>query len=103
MPGGLASRLGQLLDVAYVIEYGAEATDQSALNLIYLLGAVGQGQLRLFGPSNEKYKVRGGNDRIVSALAAALAGRVATGKALEAIRAARGSGWTLDFDDGARR
>ena len=98
VPGGLGSRLGQLLAVAYTIEYGAEVQDQSALNLIYLLGVIGQGQLRLFGPSNEKYKVRGGNDRIVSGLAAALAGRVVTGKSLAAIRA-NGSGWTLDFED----
>ena len=37
VPGGHGSRMGQLLDVAYNIEYGAETTDQSALNLIYLL------------------------------------------------------------------
>src|SRR5262249_20968496 len=49
-------------------------------------------------PSNEKYKVRGGNDRIVSALAGGLPGRVITGKALAAISRS-GSGWTLDFDD----
>jgi monoamine oxidase len=98
VPGGLGSRLGQLLAVAYTIEYGAEVEDQSSLNLIYLMGSVGQGQLRLFGPSNEKYKVRGGNDRIVSELAARITGRVSKGKALEAIRPA-GSGWTLDFSD----
>lgn len=100
VPGGLASPLGQLLTIAYTIEYGAEVQDQSSLNLIYLLGVVGQGQLRLFGPSNEKYKVRGGNDRIVTELAAGLDGRVVMGKSLGAIRA-RGSGWTLDFEDGS--
>ena len=30
--------VGQLLDVAYNIEYGAESSEQSSLNLIYLLG-----------------------------------------------------------------
>jgi monoamine oxidase len=98
VPGGLDSRLGQLLAVAYTIEYGGEVQEQSSLNLIYLLGLIGQGQLRLFGPSNEKYKVRGGNDRIVSGLASALGQRVVTGKSLAAIRAS-GSGWTLDFED----
>jgi monoamine oxidase len=34
---------GQLLAVSYTIEYGGEVQDQSALNLIYLLGVVGQG------------------------------------------------------------
>ena len=98
VPGGLESRLGQLLAVAYTIEYGGEVQEQSSLNLIYLLGLMGQGQLRIFGPSNEKYKVRGGNDRIVSGLASALGQRVVTGKSLAAIRAS-GSGWTLDFED----
>ena len=46
---------------------------QSSLNMLYLLGYSGQGQLRIFGPSNEKYHVRGGNDQIAGGLAAALA------------------------------
>jgi len=58
VPGGAGSKLGQLLEVAYTIEYGADAGQQSALNLLYLLGFSGQGQLRIFGPSNEKYAVR---------------------------------------------
>ena len=50
VPGGIGSKFGQLLDVAYNIEFGAECSDQSSLNLIYLLGYRGQGQVRLFGP-----------------------------------------------------
>ena len=38
VPGGRKSPLGALLDVAYAIEYGADTTDQSALNIVYLLG-----------------------------------------------------------------
>ena len=38
VPGGHGSQLGQLLDVAYNIEYGAESSVQSSLNLLYLLG-----------------------------------------------------------------
>src|SRR2546428_347503 len=37
-PGGQASPLGQLLDVSYNIEYGAEIDVQSSINLLYLLG-----------------------------------------------------------------
>ena len=48
--GGMESRIGKLLDVAYNIEYGAECTEQSALNLLYLLAYSGQGQFRVFGP-----------------------------------------------------
>ena len=67
VPGGMASKLGQLLDVAYNIEYGAETSEQSSLNMLYLLGYAGPGNLRIFGKSNEKYHVRGGNDQIAGA------------------------------------
>ncbi|MBM3962183.1 MAG: monoamine oxidase, partial [Planctomycetes bacterium] len=67
------------MEVAYTIEYGAEIGPQSALNLIYLLGVPGPGRLRLFGPSSEKYKVVGGNDLLVAALAAQVAPQIATG------------------------
>ena len=86
VPGGITSRLGQLLDVAYNIEYGAECSVQSSLNLLYLLGFSGQGQLRIFGRSNEKYHVRGGNDLIVAGLGSLLTGQITFGSALTAIQ-----------------
>jgi monoamine oxidase len=101
VPGGLASRFGQLLDVAYEIEYGAPCGEQSALTLIYLLGYSGQGKLRLFGPSNEKFHIRGGNDLMVTRLAEAVKGQVRTGSELVALRP-RGAQVDLTFRQGAR-
>jgi monoamine oxidase len=101
VPGGMTSRLGQLLDVTYNIEYGAECSDQSALNLLYLLGYSGQGQLRLLGPSNEKYHVHGGNDQIVDALAAGLArDQILLGNRLVAISARADGSYALDVTSG---
>ena len=101
VPGGMSSRLGQLLDVAYTIEYGADSSDQSSLNLLYLLGYRGQGQLRIFGPSNEKYHVVGGNDQIPSRLAERLAGQIMPGSALVAIRLRNDGSYTLTFQQGS--
>jgi monoamine oxidase len=101
VPGGLKSKLGQLLDVAYNIEYGAETSAQSSLNMLYLLGYSGQGQLRIFGPSNEKYRVRGGNDQIPARLAAALQGQITTGSPLTAIRRDSGGTYSLSFQSGS--
>jgi monoamine oxidase len=97
VPGGIRSRLGQLLDIAYNIEYGAETSVQSSLNMLYLLGYSGQGQLRIFGPSNEKYHVRGGNEQIAKKLADALPGQIVTGSALVAIRQNSNNTFTLTF------
>jgi monoamine oxidase len=100
VPGGMKSKLGQLLDVAYNIEYGAETSVQSSLNMLYLLGYSGQGQLRIFGPSNEKYHVRGGNDQIPARLAAALQGQITTGSALTSVKRNTGGTYTLSFQSG---
>ncbi|HKH32073.1 MAG TPA: FAD-dependent oxidoreductase [Gaiellaceae bacterium] len=97
VPGGISSRLGKLLDIAYNIEYGAESSEQSSLNLLYLLGYSGQGQLRIFGPSNEKYHVVGGNDQIPARLAAALSGQVTLGSELTAIRRRSDDAYSLTF------
>lgn len=98
VPGGFDSRLGQLLEVAYNIEYGAETTEQSALNLIYLLGYRGQGQIRLFGPSNEKYRIRGGNEQLAAALAQRLQGQIQLGRRLTAVRRNLDGTYRLDFN-----
>jgi monoamine oxidase len=100
VPGGIGSRLGQLLDVAYNIEYGAESAQQSSLNLLYLLGYSGQGQLRIFGPSNEKYHVIGGNDQVPTRLAGALGGQVALGSELVSVRLNKDGTYALGIGTG---
>jgi monoamine oxidase len=96
VPGGRSSKFGQLLDVAYNIEYGAETSDQSSLNLIYLLGYIGQGNLRIFGKSDEKYHVVGGNDQIPTLMATQLSSRIQTGLELVEIKL-QGSTYALTF------
>jgi monoamine oxidase len=100
VPGGRRSKLGQLLDIAYNIEYGAEASEQSSLNMLYLLAYSGQGQLRIFGPSNEKYHVVGGNDQIPARMASALQGQITLGSELVAIRRNNNGTWDLSFRQG---
>src|SRR6266550_2844524 len=87
VPGGHSSPMGQLLDVAYNIEYGDISTVQSSLNLIYLLGFNSNpGNFQIFGASDERYHIAGGNERLPKAIAAALApGTVQLNTALTAI------------------
>lgn len=99
--GGMSSRIGQLLDIAYNIEYGAESAQQSSLNLVYLLGYRGQGQFRVFGESNEKYHVVGGNDQITDRLAARLAGQITIGAELVAVKRNPAGSYTLTFGQGS--
>ena len=101
VPGGRTSQLGQMLDVAYNIEYGAETTAQSSLNMLYLLGYVGPGQFRTFGKSNEKFHVRGGNDLVVTRMAQQLDGQIQVANELVAIALTSGGTYKLTFRAGS--
>ncbi|HEY4021873.1 MAG TPA: NAD(P)/FAD-dependent oxidoreductase [Pseudonocardiaceae bacterium] len=73
VPGGHRSLFGQLLDVAYTIEFGAQTSAQTALGLIGLLGyQPAPGAFDMFGTSDERYHIRGGNQQLPKAIAAAL-------------------------------
>jgi monoamine oxidase len=70
VPGGHSSSFGKLLDIAYNGEYSAETTDQSALNLLYLLGYQPKNNdFAVFGESDEKYRIDGGNDQLPKRIA----------------------------------
>jgi monoamine oxidase len=99
VPGGHASPLGQLLDAAYAIEYGADTTDQSSLSLLYLLGFQPTSTgLDVFGESDERFHVRGGNEQLPEAIAGSLGSAVVTGHKLVRLKKTAGDRYQLTFD-----
>ena len=102
VPGGRRARFGQLLEAAYTIEYGAETSQQSALNLVYLLGYSRLTPLSIFGESDERYHIRGGNDQVVSQLATQLNSQINTGSGLVAVQLKSNGTYTLTFQNDAR-
>ena len=70
VPGGHHVQLGALLDAAYNEEYGAETRDQASLNLIYLLGFQPSPKaFEIFGVSDERFHIDGGNQQLPEAIA----------------------------------
>ena len=102
VPAGHTSTMGQLLDVAYNIEYGNVTSEQSSLNLVYLLGFQPQpGDFRIFGASDERYHIVGGNERLPQAIAAAMAaGTVQLNTALTGIVLNTDNTYTLTLKSG---
>ena len=88
VPGRHDSRLGRLLDAAYNIEYGAETKDQAALNLIYLLAYnASPGNFLIYGASDERFHIEGGNELLPEAIADSLGEQsIKLGWALQSIR-----------------
>lgn len=84
VPAAAYPELHAVLAAAYVGEFGLELADQSALNLVYLIGTESAHPFRVFGDSDERYHIRGGNDQVATRLAERLEGRVQLGHQLEA-------------------
>lgn len=91
---GATGVIRAFLDVAFVTEFGLETNEQTSLNFLFLYPVVRQGDLYPFNISDERYKIKGGNDLIVQRLAEQV--DVQTGMQLTALRP-QGTGFTLVF------
>ena len=71
MEAGLPANamIKELLEIAYLEEYGIEAAMQSAWNMIYLIDYETPDPFRVFGDSDERFHIHEGNDALPTALA----------------------------------
>lgn len=90
--------INRLIEAAYLSEYGLDLAEQSALNLILMLGT-DPGALDLYGGSDERYMISGGNDLLATGLADRYGDRVHLGASLEAVIEGDDQ-TTLVFEDG---
>jgi len=81
---GVTGWMRKLLDAAYTTEYGLEPERQSALNFLLMIDPASP-PFRVFGDSDDRFQVQGGNDRLVAALATRVADTVETGTTLESV------------------
>ncbi|MEO5624362.1 MAG: FAD-dependent oxidoreductase, partial [Dokdonella sp.] len=97
---GASGWLRKLIEVAYTTEMGLECDQQSALNFLTFIDP-GTETFHIFGESDERYHVRGGNDQIVHGLAKRLDDAITTGAVLEALRQDANGGYVLSFKRGS--
>jgi monoamine oxidase len=99
---GVTGWLRDLIQVAYVAEFGLDADKQSCLNLLTLVSLdTAAGRFEVFGESDERFRIEGGNQALTDAMAAKYRDNLRVNHRLEAI-AADGEGYRLSFQaDGA--
>jgi len=86
VPGGRRGQLGQLIETAFSEENGADADQQSALNVISVLAVDKRSHFNLYNTeSDQRFHVRGGNDQITTLLARSIDDNVRTAAPLIAI------------------
>ncbi len=94
---GASGWIKRLIESAYESEYGLSPQVQSSLNLLILITTdTSKGELDLFGISDERYKLRNGNQQIPNALAKRYTNHLEMGRALQAIRT-KGNAYELVF------
>ena len=89
------------IEIAYLTEYGLETEEQSSINFLYLFSANTSQGFQIFGSSDERYKVAGGNQRVTDALYNQVRSQVVTERKLIRIKQAA-RGYTLTFNIGSR-
>jgi monoamine oxidase len=96
----------KVLEIAYVGEYGLEASEQSALNLLLMLPDNVENSVELFGESDEAFRITGGNSQLPLAVAKALRRLdvpMHSQHVLKRIEAdSSGTHYTLTFDRGGK-
>jgi len=86
------------LDLAYWGEYGVPTSQQSALNLVDMIGTQTDRGFRMFGDSDELFRIRGGSSSLTDALHARLLPAVVQKREHVLTRIARSNaGVTLTF------
>ena len=100
---GLQGWLRKLLDVAYLTEYGLSIDKQTSLNFLYLISpVVNNNRFDIFGDSDERYKIKGGNQQICDKLAEQLQGQITTGHELVAIKKNNNNTYELTFKQNSK-
>jgi len=95
---GVEKWVVDMLRVAYTIEYGRDADEQSSLNLIALLQPDTSEGFKIFGDSDESKRIKGGSSSLPNALATALEGKVRINKGYRLVKIApAGSNLALSF------
>jgi monoamine oxidase len=89
--------LYDILEAAYVNEFGLNLEDQSSLNFVETIGTDTSDGFEIYGVSDQRYKIRGGNHQLVAALADQVADQISLGHQLEALSRRSDGGFVLNF------
>ena len=88
-----------LLNYAYTAEFGLDAGEQSSLNLIDFISTETENGFAIFGDSDERFKVIGGNAKVPEAVYQQVKEQVVSEMKLTAIRN-EGNAYSLSFEGG---
>jgi monoamine oxidase len=100
---GASALLLEVLESAYISDYGREIDDQSSLNFLLYMRADRRARFQPFGTSDQRYHIVEGNQGVAAGLTARLASRIEYGRMLSAVRKTSAGKIELTFEGGVTR
>lgn len=88
-----------MLALAYTTEYGLDASEQSATNLLYLIGTDPK-SWQIYGESDEAYHIKEGSGAVPRRLAQRTNNQIQVGRVLERVSKTSSNRYKLDFKNG---
>lgn len=85
-----------LIVTAYIAEYGLDADELSCINLLSMINANLESRFHIFGDSDERFKIQGGNQKITDELTKCIGSNIKLEHRLVAMQK-NGSGFQLTF------
>ncbi|MBX7107349.1 MAG: FAD-dependent oxidoreductase [Chitinophagales bacterium] len=99
---GLTGWFKEFINTSYTAEYGMEASEQSAINLLSIFDPGNGTAVKLYGDSDERYSVEGGNSRICTALSDVMKDQIREEYMLTAIQLNADNRYSLTFKIGGQ-
>jgi monoamine oxidase len=87
----------QVMNQAYIAEYGRELSEQSCLNMLLFYHLDRRSKFAPYGCSDERFHLVGGNDQIAAGIAARLPGPIVLGARVTRIRRNASGQYALTF------
>jgi monoamine oxidase len=96
---GINGWLFDMLIAAFTGEYGLDASEQSSLNLLYMLETETSDGFKVYGDSDERYRIKGGNELLTRKLTEKISSRILMDHQCISIDENQGS-FNLNFKNG---
>jgi monoamine oxidase len=93
-----AQWLKDIFTAAFIAEFGLDTSEQSAVNMLDMLATDIKEGFKVFGDSDEKYRIKKGNSALIEHIAEKLEGSIIMNSMLTAISNKDGQ-YTLSFKD----
>lgn len=93
--------LKDILDAAYIAEFGLDCSEQSTLNFLDMIDTNTNEGFKVFGTSDERYRIKGGNSKIIEGLIGKIgSNRLKTNHEVKAIKE-KNNTYEITFTDNA--